>query len=254
MILIDKLSYSSGLRKEHAGMKCFFSVFTLILCIASRSIPVAFATLLMSGWLIVRKGRISLSYFLRLLCIPLVFLFLSTIAILVQYADQPFSWFAIPIFKGYLTVSPSSFFRALQLISTALASVSCLFFLSLTTPLTDILSVLNQIHLPELLIELMFLIYRFIFVLLDYADALHIAQKSRLGNKDFKTSLFSFGKLVSILLIRSLKKASHLYDAMESRCYNGKIKFLRQEQVFSKKNFFFGLFFEAILILLIFIF
>ena len=47
--------------------------------------------------------------------------------------------------------------------------------------MTDILEVLRKMRLPALLIELMMLIYRFIFLLLETASAIMTAQESRLG-------------------------------------------------------------------------
>ena len=74
----------------------------------------------------------------------------------------------------------------------------------------------------------MLLIYRYIFVLLEIASNLRTAQNSRLGNKDYRTSLKSFGALASALFIRAIKKSNALYDAMESRCYDGTIRVLNE--------------------------
>ncbi len=158
--------------------------------------------------------------------IPLAFLFLSTLAIIVNFSRAPLDAFALSVGSYYITGSRASLAFAVQLIVTALASVSCLYFLSLNTPMTDILLVLRKIRCPELVIELMMLIYRFIFVLMEISSAISTAQDSRLGNKDFKTSLKSFGALASVLLIRAMKKSNALYDAMESRCYGGTIRVL----------------------------
>ncbi|CUX30022.1 CbiQ family ECF transporter T component [Clostridium sp. C105KSO13] len=113
-----------------------------------------------------------------------------------------------------------------QLIGTAMASVSCLYFLSLNTTMMDFLGVLAKLHCPGILMELTLLIYRFIFVLMETASAIMVSQKSRLGNKDFRTSIDSFGKMGAGLLIRAFKRSNALYDAMESRCYDGKIRVL----------------------------
>ena len=110
----------------------------------------------------------------------------------------------------------------------ALASVSCLYFLSFNTPMPDILNVLRVMRCPRIILELMLLIYRYIFVLLEIASNLRTAQNSRLGNKDYRTSLKSFGALASALFIRAIKKSNALYDAMESRCYDGTIRVLNE--------------------------
>ena len=76
----------------------------------------------------------------------------------------------------------------------------------------------------------MLLIYRAIFVLLDIASAIQTAQNCRLGNRTFRSKLSCMGQMLSVLLVRSLKKSSLLYDAMESRLYDGKIQVLEETQ------------------------
>ena len=47
----------------------------------------------------------------------------------------------------------------------AMGGVSCLYFLSLSTPLPEVIHCLEKIHVPQVVLELMFLIYRFLFLL-----------------------------------------------------------------------------------------
>ena len=216
MITIDKLCYNSKLRYENAGEKFAFAVITLCICVMSRSIAVACIVLAVTGILAVWKGGIPVSRYLRFLTVPL-------------------DLFAIPVGNWYITASTDSFFYALQLILTALGAVSCLYFLSFTTPMPDILEVLRKLHCPGLLIELMLLIYRFIFILLDTASAISTSQNCRLGNKDYRTSLKSFGLLGSVLMIRAISRSNKLYDAMEARCYDGRIQVLSENQPPRKK-------------------
>ena len=229
MITIDKLCYHSKLRYENAGEKFAFAVITLCICVMSRSIAVACIVLAVTGILAVWKGGIPVSRYLRFLTVPLAFLFLSTIAIMFNIKKVPLDLFAIPVGNWYITASTDSFFYALQLILTALAAVSCLYFLSFTTPMPDILEVLRKLHCPGLLIELMLLIYRFIFVLFETAFSITVSQQSRLGNRGFRTRIRSFGMLGASLFILALKRSAALYDAMESRCYDGSIRVLSRE-------------------------
>lgn len=99
----------------------------------------------------------------------------------------------------------------------------------------DILEVLRKLRCPKLLIELMLLIYRFIFVLLETASAIRTSQDCRLGNRDYKTALKSFGMLGSILMIRAVSRSNQLYDAMEARCYDGTIRILSENRPPKKK-------------------
>ena len=250
MIMIDKLAYSSNLRYKNPCLKAFVAISTLLICVGFPSIYISLLTILLMGSLTVFFGKTSLKYYLHLMIIPLGFLALSTIAIVVNISDKPLSIFSISLLGYYITVSTSSFFYGINLVMTALGAVSCLYFLSLSTPIIDILYVLEVVHCPSLIIELLLLIYRFIFILLDVSNAIYISQKCRLGNKDFKTSLNSSSKLVSVMLIRALKKSSLLYDAMESRCYDGKIHVLKEHTDSSKAEIIAAIILEIILLII----
>ena len=248
MITIDKLCYHSKLRYVNAGEKFAFTIITLLLCVISRSIVIACIVLTATGILTVYKGGVPLFRYMHFMTIPLAFLILSTLAIMFNISRTPLDLFAIPIGNWYLTSSRDSFRYSLQRILTALSSVSCLYFLSFSTPMPDILNVLGSIHCPKLLIELMLLIYRFIFVLMSVASAITTSQQSRLGNKDYKTSLKSFSGMASVLFIRSFKRANALYDAMESRCYDGTIHVLNETFPPKKKNMIAIAVFEIVLL------
>lgn len=247
MISIDKLCYNSKLRYVNAGEKFAFAIITLLLCVMSRSIAVACIVLAATGILTVWKGGIPFFRYIRFMMVPFAFLILSTLAIMFNISRQPLDLFAIPMGSWYLTSSWNSFRYSLQLILTALASVSCLYFLSFNTPMPDILNVLRRAHCPRLLIELMMLIYRFIFVLMDVASNITVSQHSRLGNKDYKTSLKSFSHLASVLLLRSFKRANALFDAMESRCYDGTIRVLNETYSPDRKHILYIILFDLVL-------
>lgn len=228
MSVIDKLCYNSRLRYINAEVKFAYAILTLLFCIISRSLVIAAIVLTVNGILTVGKGRIPFVIYHRLMLVPLGFLLLSTGTLIVNISKMPLDAYAIPIGSWYLTGSRASLMLAARLILSAFASVSCLYFLSLNTTMTDILGVLERAHCPQMIVELMLLIYRYIFVLTDTASAIQVSQRSRLGYQDFKTSIRSFGQMAAVLFIRSLKRSNALYDAMESRGYDGRIRVLRE--------------------------
>ena len=215
-----------------------YAVFTLAICVISRSAAAALAVLAVNGYLNVKKGKISIRLYLKYLMIPLIFLILSTLAILVNVSGKPLDAYAIPVEEYYVTSSWAGLKRGIQMILTALASVSSLYVLSFHTPLTEILDVLKKLHVPGLFIELMLLTYRFIFILMESASAILTAQKARLGNRNLKTSIQSFGEMAAVVFVRSLKQSDALYNAMESRCYDGEIRVLAGEYQISKMRMF----------------
>ena len=101
-----------------------------------------------------------------------------------------------------------------------------MYFLALNTPVTDLTMCLGRLHVPRLLVELMELIYRFIFVLSDTAASIRTAQASRLGYRGVGRSLNSLGLLASQVFLRAWKRADRLYAALESRGYTGSLNTL----------------------------
>lgn len=248
MIIVDKLCYLSKLRYVNPMEKFFFAVITLVMCIVSRSIFMGLAVLVLNRILTVRIGGISGKRYDRLMLIPLVFLLLSTLAIIVNFSHYPLDAFSIPVGSIFITGSRAGLMKAAQLIITAMASVSCLYFLSLNTTMTDIIEVNRRLKCPELIIEMMMLIYRYIFLMLDVAYNIMTSQNARLGNKDMRTSVASFGAMGQVLFIRSMKRSRALYDAMEARCYDGVINVLTENRAVSRKNVALIIICEAILL------
>lgn len=227
---IDYFAYTSALSGWNAAFKVVFSLISLIFCIAADHLFVSLFFVAVMMALIVGWGRLRMHEYLALLSIPIFFMALSgiTIALNVSRAAQGeycwnLGWF-------YLYTNRSDLWYAVSLTCKAFGAVSAMYFLTLTTPACEIVGVLRRAHVPKLIIELMYLIYRFIFILLDIYGRMREAAESRLGYRDFRTSCRSFGGTVGNMLVLSMRKSGTYYDAMLSRCYNGEIQFLEPEK------------------------
>lgn len=235
-MMIDKLAYGSVWRYKSVSLKTSLAVGSLIICVAVRSFLVSGVVLAIMSCLAVKYSRATLRRYGGMMMWPLTFLILGTIAILIDLADGPVGLWNIPIGGKYLVITMYSLLYSLRLIAVSLASVSCLYFLVLTTPVLDLMGLLRRLHCPWLVIELMMLIYRFIFVLLDSALSITRAQNCRLGNRDMKTSITSMGNMLAALLVQAVGKASILFDAMEARCYDGRIRVLSENIPAAKRE------------------
>lgn len=236
MIAIDKMCYRSRLRYVNAEIKFAYTVMTLLLCVVSRSLIIAGIVLLVNGILTVKRGGIPFSLYGKYMLIPLGFLLMSTLALIINISQEPMDAYAVSIGTWYLTSSKASLLFAVKQIASAFAAVSCLYFLALNTTMTDILGTFKKLHCPQLLSELMLLIYRFVFVLMDTASAIMTAQKARLGYEDYRTSLHSFGQMAAALFIRAWTRSNALYDALESRGYDGELCVLEESRAAGRKE------------------
>jgi cobalt/nickel transport system permease protein len=87
---------------------------------------------------------------------------------------------------------------------------------------------------PGIFVELMELIYRFIFIIWDEAGRIYTAQSSRLGYSGFKNSMLSLGELVTTVFIRALRRVDRISVALESRGFEGNFDCLIEEEKSSK--------------------
>lgn len=237
MISIDKFAYTSNLRNANPMEKFIFSIVTMIVCILLNSVIDSVLIILLMSAITIFKGKISAKFYWQLMLLPLVFLIIGIITIAVNVIgnnkDVLFSFTILSIKLGCtkesILISSKVFFKAL-------ASVSCLYFLTLTTPIFEILTILRKFKVPKLFVELMGLIYRFIFVLLDTANMIFISQNSRLGYSTIRVGYNSLGKLITSLFVSSYKRSQDIYTAMESRCYDGEINLIENNYKVSYKN------------------
>jgi cobalt/nickel transport system permease protein len=237
MISIDKLAYISKLKKVNPMEKFIFAIVTMIICIILNNIIASIITLLLMSFITVFKGRIPLKSYLKLILLPIVFLIIGVLTIAINIIENSIGLiFSFTIFNITFGCTESSILIAGKLFFKSIASVSCLYFLTLSTPVFEVLSVLEKLKVPKLFIELMGLIYRFIFVLLDTANMIYISQNSRLGYSNISIGFNSLGKLITTLFMSAYKHSQDIYDAMESRCYDGDINLIENNYKYSYKN------------------
>lgn len=226
MLIIDSLAYTSRFRTIHPGIKVLITVPLLLLAVAWQSLAFGLILTAVMGGVSVWGGGTPLRLYLRLLRIPLLFIALSLLAIVVNVTSEAGTGASVCLGPVYLTVSAGGIDRGMRLAASAMGAVSCLYFLALSTPLTDLFYVLEKLRCPYLIMELMLLIYRFLFLLWSIAAELGKAAEGRLGTVNYRTSVRTLGQVSATLLIRALKRSSAIYDAMESRGYDGKIRVL----------------------------
>lgn len=237
VLTIDVYARRSRLAGENALWKTGISVALLILCICSQCpwIPLCLFGYL-SG-ITVMIGGIKFREYVALLAFPVVFLTLSGLTLLWDfYASCPAdAVLAFPFFGGWLAVIPSTQALGMLVLSRAIGALSCLYFLSLSTPMPELLDVLRRVRIPSIMIELAVLIYRYIFILLVTFRNMKNSASSRMGYRGVRRSIRTTGLVYGGLLANSFHRAGACFDAMESRCYTGQILFLTRKKKLTGK-------------------
>jgi cobalt/nickel transport system permease protein len=225
--LLDDYAQSNALRDTNPRLKLLLGLGAILLCVFSAT-PIAPLFIAATMVLItVKLAKIPWRFYSALLLIPLSFALVSAIvvAFMTGTGDQ---LFAINVFGLELDISTDGANLALLLIARTFGGMCSLFFIALTTPMVEIFSDIKSLGVPETVIDLSMLIYRYIFVFLDQATVIHNAQVMRLGDAGIRKSLNSFGMLSSVLFLRSWEQGERLIIAMDARCYNGKLNIMEQ--------------------------
>ena len=111
--------------------------------------------------------------------------------------------------------------RGILIMSRIFAGASIMLWLALSTPPEKLISTAGWFRLPRVVVEIMVLMYRFIFVLLEEAAAIRQAQQLRLGYSRWRQGIGSAGILAAGLFFRAYDRAERLFTAMTVRGYTG---------------------------------
>lgn len=220
--------------------KMVFALSLLLFSLTVRDMAVSLITFTVMSTLIIFAAKIPLSYYLKLLLLPGFFILSGTITILFSFTSKFTSisniWWSWKIGNWQIFISDDSFGTVANLITVVFCSISCLYFLTLTTPITVILSVLRKLKVPSLLVDLIELTYRFIFIFLDTALAIHQSQASRLGYGSFRKGIRSLGLLISSLFLGVLQRSGQLTMAMNARGYQENLSYIEDTYTYSSRN------------------
>lgn len=229
-IRIDQYAYHSGMLSWNSGWKAGFAVLVLLCCVAMDTLLVSLFVLISMSILTICCGKLPKGEYIRLFRIPAVFLLLGTAAIAIGVSQKAAGDWTVHLKWFYVYSSVAMIQKAAEIFVKALAAVSALYMLALSTPSGEWIGLLSRLHVPDMIIELMYLIYRFIFIISESERQLRTAAQARNGYACWKTSMRTFGKIGGNLLVLSLQKARAYDMAIEARCCDGPIRFLEEKK------------------------
>ena len=101
MILFDKLSYSSPVRQTSPALKSLFAVGSLVICVSFRQVSVCMLVLCCMAACTLQFANVTPRRYLRFLLGPLVFLALSSVAVLFFVSSSPQELFSFRLLYWY---------------------------------------------------------------------------------------------------------------------------------------------------------
>lgn len=217
---IDYIAQNNRLRDVNPDLKIAVSLGVMLIALFMTNIPFEIFVIIIMAIGIMGIARVRVSSYLKFMAIPFSFTALTCIFLLFFFGSGKIIWSSG---ISWLVIRQDALDTAILVFFRVFACVSCLGFMSLTTPINDFLHAMAKIHVPREIIEIAMLMYNIIFIFLDEVDTMRNAQKSRLGFRGYWDSFKSLGSIVSNLFLKSLDKAEMLQKALESRGYRGDI-------------------------------
>lgn len=221
-MIIDDYAYKNKLYKLNPNVKFAIGMLLLILSLVNTYNYISLLIISIMSFVIVGIAKIELKDYIHFIKIPLVFLLISIIMILFNFAkNQELLLYSIKIGNLYVGVSSESIVSSTHLFFRSLSCLTCIYFIMLTTPFNQLIFVFKKLHLPDVVLEISLLMYRFIFIFMEEVADIKRSQELRFGYINLKNGYNSFGLLVNMLFKRMMVRYDEMSIALDMKLYDG---------------------------------
>lgn len=221
-LALDHAAWSSPWRGRSVRDKAVLSLGLLVAAIALPPFPGAAAVAVTSLVLLLGPIRAGWRRLIRIIWLPVVSIMIGVATVAISV-----SWDAGPVFQ----LTPAGLAMAGELAVRALAATLAMFTLACSTPMIDLFSAMSRAKVPEALVEIASLIYRFTFGLFESVGAIHAAQEARLGYANRRAAMRSASMGVAVLFVRSWDRARRLEAGLACRGYEDTLRTLEPPRV-----------------------
>ncbi len=205
----------SGSNNVHSSSAAVWRVgFCLTVILAGLLVPINFwpfhGVLLAILWAAHAFAETPVSYLARRLGVFLPFLALLALS--------------LPISQGFRSggdIAAAIFFRGLISFLAAL-------WLSQVVTFDELIQTLRRFRIPELLLSVLVLSYRYLFVLWEELERMQSARAARTMRPQTLFGRWRLSvQLIGMLLVRALTRAERVHDSMSARGWDGRHRSLK---------------------------
>lgn len=219
----DKANSNQFLNKIHPLVKLILTIVYIVLLTSINKYDLI--TTLTMGiylWLISLTSEIAINRCFKRL--KIIFLLLIVLGIANPILDRN-----IIIYIGIIPIT-TGMISMLTLILKGFITVIASYFLIITTSIESICCALKMLHIPNILITVIMLIYRYIVVFLKEVERIWTAYHMR-APKQKGVNFKAWGSMIGSLMLRSIDKAQTVYQAMELRGFNPDSFFINVQKI-----------------------
>lgn len=164
----------------------------------------------------------------------LLFLFPFFVSIFIPFANKGNALFKLNLNVFTIIITDNGLTIFLTVLSKSFISILMLSALVISTSDNELLNGLRKIYVPAIIVSIIFIMYRYFFLLREESNTGQLAIKSRTFQKSYKTFNKRLAFLAGNLLIKSFDRAENIYKSMESRGFDGNFYIIEKDSSLSK--------------------
>lgn len=226
---MDALAYGSRMLMWAPLGKLFLVIVILVVDLFSKSIIVPIAVLVLGLCLMAYSTNFKLPKIVGIMIaesILIIALGAAMVSILPTGVDSPVIWEWHPFGLNFM-MTHDSFNYAFLIFLRALAGVTLMIAFSTSTPIPHLANSLRQLRIPADIVEIVILIYRYSFLLLEQLQVKWNAAKSRLGFSTYRRSFHTTAKIMVNVFTSSLEIVDRSSVALGCRNFTGEFPVFR---------------------------
>ncbi|KXT85888.1 Transmembrane component CbiQ of energizing module of cobalt ECF transporter [Streptococcus sp. DD11] len=164
MFAIDQYAYQNRWKDLPAGYKLF--IYLLLLAVSFSGVRgLQLALIALVAPLTCYVARLSWGRYLKWYLHASIFILISLLTFVLTYQDAPDQLLlALPLGRGYLGISQAAGQQTVFILLRIYSSLVSTYFFVLTVPFAQMLRLFKILHIPRVLLDLIVLMYRFIFL------------------------------------------------------------------------------------------
>lgn len=214
MFQIDRYAYQNRWKDFPAIYKLLIYLTCLIVSfsgIASLQLLLIVGIGILTSYLV----KISLKKYLKWHLHASIFIVISLLTFVVSYGDQKSNFlFSFSFGHGYVGFNKDTSYQALFLLLRIYACLVSTYFFVLTVPFVQMMALFKKLRLPLFLLELIVLMYRFIFLVMYEFITIHDTLDLKFSFYHKRKSYKAWGRLANTLFLKLLDDNERLNEVL----------------------------------------
>lgn len=217
---VDTVAYGSPMLSWSPLLKLAMVMTMLVLNIAVRSVWMSVFTGIVGLCLLLYGSSFRIpSLMKRLFAYGEVFIIIGSLVFSVVTPGEPVM--SIRVLGLTVAFTDAGISLAVLTFMRATASMLLMFSFAVSTPLPHFSRALRKLRIPNVLVEMVVLVYRYMFLLMESSERMHLAAECRFGYSTLRKSIRTTSRLIVGTFVQSLETAERGQMMLQCRNYRG---------------------------------